>query len=123
MNSELRKPLVYVAGPITKPVPMHNAHKACMLGSELIRDGLVIPFIPQAGLLWDCVAPLEYEEWMEYDFGIIRNSDALFRMPGESPGADREVDFAEQLGIPVFYNMEAMYMWVVQTFRSKPQKR
>jgi len=30
------------------------------------------------------------------------------RLPGESPGADREVALAAELGIPVFYSVEEL---------------
>jgi hypothetical protein len=35
-------------------------------------------------------------------------ADAVLRLPGTSPGADREVALALSLGIPVYYDIEEM---------------
>lgn len=53
--------------------------------------------------------PHHYEEWMEYDFDVIRHADAVIRLEGDSEGADREIKFARELRLPVFlwkYEME-----------------
>lgn len=97
-----RRPLVYVAGPITSPEPMANAHRALALGGTLLRTGLVVPFVPHVTCLWQMVDPHSYETWMAYDFEVIHRCDALLRMDGESPGADREVALALDLRLPVF---------------------
>lgn len=94
------KPLVYVAGPITKPEPMENVHRALMFASSIAHK--VTPFVPHLTCLWHMVEPRDYEEWMEYDFAVIHHCRALVRMKGESPGADREVALATELDLPVF---------------------
>ena len=94
------KPLVYVAGPISSN-PMHGAHDACEVGSRLLAIG-VLPVLPHLTVLWDMIDPHDYEDWMAYDFGLIDHCQALYRMAGASPGADREVAYAESLGLPVF---------------------
>jgi hypothetical protein len=105
------KPLVYIAGPITKPEPMENVHDACWFGTELLHDGLVIPFLPHTTSIWHMITPLPYETWLAYDFDIIAHCNALFRLPGESLGADREVAFARENSIPVFTSLSEMYEW------------
>jgi hypothetical protein len=52
-----------------------------------------------------------YETWLEMCFVQLSRCDALFRMAGESAGADREVAFAKERGIPVFYNIDSMKLW------------
>jgi hypothetical protein len=42
-----------------------------------------------------------YEHWMRLDLAWLARCDVLVRLPGESPGADREVVEANRLGIPV----------------------
>jgi len=49
----------------------------------------------------------DYERFMEYDFTVIEEfCDAVFRLPGESAGADREVALARELEIPVYYSLD-----------------
>jgi hypothetical protein len=66
------------------------------------------PYIPhmdallQMALGFSGDLPVSYEEWMELDFVYVRAAYALLRLPGESPGADREVALARSLGRPVF---------------------
>ena len=104
-------PLVYVAGPITVPEPMENCHRAFKVGTLLRDSGLVVPFVPHTTCMWHMVEPAHYEAWMAYYFEIIRHCDALYRMPGESSGADREVDHAHSLAIPVFVEINDLLAW------------
>ncbi len=48
-----------------------------------------------------------YERWLAYDYNIIGRCDAVFRMGGDSLGADMEVEYAESIGVPV-YTIEDM---------------
>lgn len=49
----------------------------------------------------------EYEKMMEYDLTFIRCfADAVFRLNGESSGADREVALSNELGKPVYYSLD-----------------
>jgi hypothetical protein len=100
---------VYVAGPISSD-PLGNTHLALRVGAELMRVGFH-PFIPHLSVLWQMVEPRPYEEWMKWDFAWIKRCDALLRLYGESPGADREVAFAKEQGIPVFYSMADLLAW------------
>ena len=96
-----RKPLIYVAGPITgNPF---GCVRQSMDAFVTLRALGVVPFLPQWSVIGEMVAPLHYEEWLAYDFDIIRNADAVARLEGDSPGADREVTFAKELGLPVFF--------------------
>ena len=52
------------------------------------------------------VAPREYRDWLGTDLELVRVCDALIRLPGESPGADLEVDEAERCGVPVYQGVE-----------------
>ena len=42
------------------------------------------------------------EQWIAQDLAWIEVCEAVVRLPGESAGADREVVFARQRGIPVW---------------------
>lgn len=39
---------------------------------------------------------------------VLERCDAVLRLPGESPGADREVHYAISLGKPVYYGLEEL---------------
>jgi len=52
--------------------------------------------------------PRCYEDWMQVDEELVSRSDVLLRLPGESPGADREIARAKSLGIPVVYSVEEL---------------
>lgn len=96
------KLLVYVAGPYSHPDPVENTHAACTVGTELFDTGVILPIVPHLSMLFHAIAPRQYEDWLELDLEIVRRCDAVFRMEGESPGADREVAYAKKHRIPVF---------------------
>ena len=91
---------VYVAGPYTKPNPAHNVWRAVQAADALLALDFV-PYVPHISQLWDTISPKDYETWMKLDFAFIERCDAVLRLSGESPGADREVIRAKELGIPV----------------------
>lgn len=98
---------VYVSGPLTSGGLYANTKRAVLLGNELRELGF-LPFVPHAMSMGEFICPLEYEQAMDLDFRWIRRLDAVLRCPfewGPSPGADREVAFALQIGKPVFYNV------------------
>jgi uncharacterized protein DUF4406 len=105
--------LIYVAGPMT-----HNfiggLIDAIDVGAKLIEMGHV-PYMPQLSMLVDVrkshsadLVPGTrlYEAWMKFDFRVIDMADAVYKLPGMSTGADREVAYCEQLGKPVYYSLD-----------------
>ena len=111
------RPLVYVAGPYTRPDPVENTNKTIQLASELIEEGLVTPLIPHLTLLWHLVIPKPLEFWYEYDIALLARCDALYRLEGESTGADREVEFARANSIPVLTERRALTEWATSHVR------
>ena len=101
--------LIYLAGPISSD-PLRHTHQAIKLAAELAKMGWLI-HVPHVSVLAEMVAPLPYESWMQLDFAVIRRCDALIRLPGESPGADRELELARELGLPVVRTVP--YGWAV----------
>lgn len=91
----LRKVRVYVAGPYSKPDPVENSNRAIRVCTDLLDAGYA-PFCPHLSLAWHLVTPRPYETWLEYDFEWIRACDVLYRLSGESKGADREEVFAKE---------------------------
>ena len=95
----IRPLVVYVAGPYSSD-PEYNTKVAMDFGSALIAEG-VAPIVPHLNHYMHLRVPQEYETWMSVDFTLIRRCNLLVRLPGHSPGADREVAFALGARIPV----------------------
>lgn len=110
-----RVPFVYVAHPIGKD-PIGNARKAFSFADSIAH--FCVPIVPD-NPAWELAYPKTYEEWMKRDLDLVVGCDALFRMPGESPGADREVAYARDAGIPVFEDANLMRAWAA-AFNSRP---
>lgn len=94
---------IYVAGPYSKGDVAVNVREAILAGDGLRALGHT-PFIPHLTHLWHMVRPHEIDFWYKYDLEWLELCDAVFRLPGESTGADREVARALELGLPVFYS-------------------
>jgi hypothetical protein len=100
---------VYIAGPLSgnQGTNIHNAIKFM----EAIAEAGFTPFCPHLFHFWHLAYPHEYEFWMKHDLEWLATCDAVFRMPGASLGADREVARARELDIPVFFGMESLIFW------------
>lgn len=104
-----KKPIrVYVAGPITLGDQLTNIVEGIRAGEQLLKLGFV-PFVPHAmSALWHMHHPKTHAEWLAYDFAWLQTCDALLRLPGESRGADAEVNYAVEHGIPCFYSVAGL---------------
>jgi len=52
--------------------------------------------------------------WLDVDLKWVSVCDCVFRMPGISDGADKEVKMAEAFGKPVFRDVDSLYDWAVK---------
>jgi hypothetical protein len=102
--------LVYVAGPYSSD-PVANTRRAVHF-AELIEERGGAVFIPHLSMLWDLISPAPYGEWLKRDFNVLSRCDALFRIDGDSAGADMEVDYAKTVRVPVFLDLDALYEWL-----------
>jgi hypothetical protein len=107
-------PWIYVSGPISLNT-LDSTRVACELWRTLLRRGAV-PICPHWSVLQHLIAPVNYEEYMNYDFALIDYCDALVwdrnAIPGDSAGSKREWDHAVKYEIPVFSN----YEFALETF-------
>lgn len=94
---------IYIAGPYTKGDVAQNVRKAIFAGDQVAERGHV-PFIPHLTHFWHMLHPHAYEFWLEQDLAWLKECDAILRLPGESAGADSEVDYMESIGKPVFHH-------------------
>ena len=122
---------IYLAGPITKGDRLTNIKQADDAMKVLVLAGFAV-FNPMlscfAGGVFrhpcgsayvngsDDHNYLTHDQWLAMDKEWVEASDAVCRLPGESRGADEEVDHARWCGIPVLHGVEA----VIAHFAPKP---
>ena len=106
---ETAKKKIYVAGPYTNGDVAENVHKAIKAANDLADLGFM-PFLPHLTHFWHLQHQRPYKFWCELDNAFLPYCDALLRLPGESNGADAEVELAEKLGIPIFYSIKDVAM-------------
>jgi len=97
---------VYIAGPYTHGDVAVNVRSAVAAGLD-IADAGHVPFVPHLFHFAHLVFPQPYEVWMQLDLSWLACCHAVLRLPGHSPGADREVERAMQLGLPVYHSLAA----------------
>lgn len=98
---------IYVAGPISAGNPEENCRRAVGMGFVLMDAGYA-PYVPHYSWFVDVESTYgkgRYEQWLELDLSWISTCHALLRLPGPSAGADREVAWAHQIGVRVFYDL------------------
>ena len=99
---------VYVSGPISIGDVVGNCQRAIKIGFELMDKGYA-PFVPHYSYFVDMQGTAgqgRYEQWISVDLSYISVCHALLRLKGNSAGADREVDWAVEIGVPVFYDLK-----------------
>lgn len=101
---------VYLAGPYSVGDKEQNVVTALVYAETLIEKGF-IPYIPHLSHFWDLKYPHDVKFWLEYDEHWLACCDCLLRIPGESVGADREMRFAINRGIPVMLDIESLERW------------
>ena len=105
MTELLDKKIIYISSPYTIGNQADNVRRQVMVANELLTLGFV-PFCPCLSHLWHLITPKPQQEWLDIDLALLSRMDALLRLPGESEGADNEVAFALQSGLPVYYSLE-----------------
>jgi hypothetical protein len=97
------RPLAYLAHPITvgRPTVLHNVADATRAFHYLHGLGVTAQCPGWTVLVAFALPGMSYEDWMAHALSLVAHSDVLIRLPGQSSGADREVAWAEKLGIPV----------------------
>jgi hypothetical protein len=99
---------VYISGPYTGGDTIINVRNAIEAGDRIVKAGHNA-FVPHLFHFWHYLCPGDYEQWMRLDFEWVGSCEVMLRLPGESSGADREVELAESLGIAVFHGFGAEF--------------
>jgi hypothetical protein len=103
---------IYIAGPLSAPTKhgmLDNIQKAFDVALEIAKKGHIF-YLPHLSFFFDEYAQekevsLPWEYWMEFDKYWIEQSDALFFI-GSSPGADKELEWAKEMGKQIFYSLD-----------------
>ena len=104
-----------MAGPISKGDFRTNIRQAIETGNKLAEWGYA-PYIPHINMVWELLYPHggatndEHGFWLGQEMEWLRTCDVLFRLTGESKGADLEVKRARELGIPVVTDSDLIYL-------------
>lgn len=114
MRSDL---FVYLSGPITAKHGYSVEENVAAAVKVFVRCmQLGIPaFCPQlTGAFPSAHSDVPYEAWMAYDFLVIDRCTHVCMLPRwtESAGAVRELDYAQQIGKPIFLGPDEMF-WAI----------
>jgi hypothetical protein len=101
---------VYVAGPMTVGDTQKNIGNGIRVGEKIFKKGLV-PFIPHLSHFWGMWFDHTWDEWLSYDEEWLKCCDAMYVIPGDSPGREREEEFCKENNIPVFYDLDDLFDW------------
>jgi hypothetical protein len=98
---------IYVAGPYTKGDVAINVRNAFQVANILAERGFA-PYVPHSTHFWHLIFPHDYEFWLNLDREFIPCCDAILRIHGDSNGADKEVKYATELGLPIFFDVDTL---------------
>ena len=101
---------VYIAGPYSQGDVIENVRWAIDM-AEILTDHGLVPFVPHLTALWAFRYAHEIHFWYDYDLSWLIHCDCLLRLPGESEGADAEVEFAKAHGMLVFNHVDDCLKW------------
>ena len=97
--------LIYIASPYSIGNKSHNVGNSMIAGNEILEKRH-FPHLPLLNHYWDNIYPKPESVWYEMDRVILPRCDAVLRLEGISKGADAEVELAQSLGIPVYFDID-----------------
>lgn len=72
----------------------------------MIGEWVALPVLSSAGATDGPLDPLAAEVMYPTAHRLLQHADAVLRLPGESAGADQDVEIARERGIPVYHALE-----------------
>ena len=78
-----------------------------------------IPYVPHLTHFWHIICPHEIGFWYKYDLKWLKKCDVLFRLSGESKGADLEIQYAKENGLIIFTRIDELAKWVKECLIEK----
>jgi len=102
---------VYIAGPYSGSCEAEveeNVQRAISVGCKLLQMGYE-PFVPHLSHYLDLElraqgVTVNYDRWIDWCLAWVERCDALLFL-GESPGAERELHYARDLGKTIYLQM------------------
>jgi hypothetical protein len=104
-----RRKTVYIASPYTNGDVATNVRNSLLMADKLLNMGY-LPFPPLLSHFWHFLSPKSYDTWLDWGKEWVLHCDYVLRLPGQSEGADVEVELAKQHGIRVFYSLEELVL-------------
>jgi len=106
----MRKLRVYISGPLTTQGDRNENMNRAIDAAELIAKAGHAPMVPHFTHIWDKRHPHPWEFWMQLDLAWIQPGviDVVFRLHGESEGADIECERAALHQIPVVTTLDQL---------------
>ena len=98
---------IYLAGPITLGDYFDNLGQAVRKQGELMELGFTV-HNPMLTMMLPYNRAFTWETWLECCLPWVEQSDILYRLPGASKGAAREVAHAKRHGITVVLTTESL---------------
>jgi hypothetical protein len=95
---------VYIASPYTKGDVAVNVKRQLDMADELMTLGYA-PFAPLYSHFQHMAHPRPYQDWIAIDLEWVLACDVVLRLAGDSSGADGEVAFAREQGVPVVFSI------------------
>lgn len=99
---------IYIACPYTVGDRTINVLRCIQAADDIARTGH-IPFAPLLFHYWDRRIPHSYEFWIDQSMAWLYRCDILVRLPGESAGADKEVEAAFNRNMKVYYGLGDLF--------------
>lgn len=104
---------VYIASPYTLGDVAVNVKRQLDTVDELMTLGFA-PFAPLYSHFQHMAHPRPYQDWIAIDLEWVPACDVLLRLDGQSSGADGEVAFAIERGVPVVYSITELCAWATE---------
>lgn len=113
-----RKHRVYVAGAISGTTVLqclHNIGRGIRRAKILLDAGFA-PFCPHLDYHWAFDGNVSVEQLYAYSMAWLEVAEALFVVEEgamDSRGVKAEIARAQDIGVPVFYNLEDLQAWAL----------
>ena len=96
---------VFISGPYSGGGVEQNLDNVKEIASRLIDLGFA-PIIPHFYHYVDMKYNKPYDIWLECALELLERADILFRLPGDSPGADKEEELANTLNMAIYHSIK-----------------
>lgn len=99
--------VIYISSPYTVGDVGANVSRQIEAAHRIMDMGHA-PIVPLLSHFLHIHRQRPYEDWMQADLATVRACDIVLRLPGESKGADREVEQAKRYNIQVAYGWDGL---------------